>query len=51
MISCFREENSGWAHLKNYQLRGLFWDEDLYRSAVINEMIADWTLSAFLTCP
>lgn len=39
------------AFLHHYQLRGLVWDEDLYRSAVINELIADWTLSAFLTCP
>jgi hypothetical protein len=39
------------AFLQNYQLRGLIWEEDLYRSAVINEVIADWTLSAFLTCP
>jgi hypothetical protein len=37
--------------LHHYQTRGLIWDEDLYRSAVINELIADWTLSAFLTCP
>lgn len=39
------------AFLQNYQLRGLIWEEDLYRSAAINEIIADWTLSAFLTCP
>jgi len=37
--------------LKHYQLRGLIWEEDLYRSAVVNEIIADWTLSAFLTYP
>ena len=39
------------AFLKHYQLRGLIWEEDLYRSAVVNEIIADWTLSAFLTFP
>ncbi len=39
------------AFLGHYQTRGLIWEEDLYRSAVINEIIADWTLSAFLTCP
>lgn len=39
------------AFLRHYPIRGLIWEEDLYRSAVINELIADWTLSAFLTCP
>jgi len=39
------------AFLQHYQLRGLIWEEDLYRSAVVSEIIADWTLSAFLTCP
>ena len=37
--------------LMHYQLRGLIWEEDLYRSAVVNEIVADWTLSALLTSP
>jgi hypothetical protein len=37
--------------LQNYQLRCLVWEEDLYRSAVVNEMIASWTLSGFLSTP
>jgi hypothetical protein len=37
--------------LQHYQTRCLIWDEDLYRSAVIDELIADWTLAAFLETP
>ncbi len=37
--------------LRHYQLRGLIWEEDLYRSAVVNETIASWALSGFLECP
>ena len=37
--------------LQHYQLRALIWEEDMYRSATMNELIADWTLAGFLSTP
>ncbi|MGA2621370.1 MAG: hypothetical protein ABSF26_27410 [Thermoguttaceae bacterium] len=39
------------AFLQHYQLRGLIWEEDLYRSAVMNEMMFRWALAGLLCTP